>query len=307
MQVGLSDGDSRGWESPLLLSEIMPTTAEIVAAQRWFASQPTYYESRQDPVEKAKWRETTALRLDYVATLSGDEKKIFYDDNKAYAAEIEDAIDRQLKTQSREHLQAFTKTAATFVAAGFAAPLLFGPATGGLYASGSAAGGAAAAGGTGSVALTPADSSEPPPLNVGWRDNPLTPTSQEVIAPYTTKTSFANVLGDIVGGAAKILPAVAAVIPKVGAAINVFGGGTEVQTPGTSQPVIVPSGSPGLPGLPESMDQPYNIFMPGSAGQPGTGTAPPIFFQTAADGSTTPNYLFYIAIAIVGFILLKKR
>ena len=280
------------------LSEIMPTTAEIVAAQRWFASQPTYYESRQDPVEKAKWRETTALRLDYVATLSGDEKKIFYDDNKAYAAEIEDAIDRQLKTQSREHLQAFTKTAATFVAAGFAAPLFFGPATGGLYAAGPAVGGAAAVGGGATPALTPSEDVAAAAMeNQTWTDAASVAMENQP-AVVASSGGIGKVLSDIVGGAAKILPAVAAVIPKVGAAVNVFGGGTEVQTPGTSQPVNIP---PGLE------DQPYNIFMPGSAGQPGTGTAPPIFFQTAADGSTTPNYLFYIAIAIVGFILLKKR
>ena len=293
------------------LSEIMAVTAkraeEIIAAQRYFSNQAADLAGKRLGPERDIWRDAFIARTDYATALNTEERAIYYADNKAQDAIIQDQLDRERATREREHLQAFTKTAATFVAAGFAAPLLFGPATGGLYASGSAAGGAAAAGGTGSVALTPADSSEPPPLNVGWRDNPLTPTSQEVIAPYTTKTSFANVLGDIVGGAAKILPAVAAVIPKVGAAINVFGGGTEVQTPGTTQPVTIPTGSPGLPGLPESMDQPYNIFMPGSAGQPGTGTAPPIFFQTAADGSTTPNYMFYIAIAIVGFILLKKR
>lgn len=294
------------------LSEIMSTAAEIIAAQKYYSAMPGYFKATaQGGIGKAQWRLNTAERNAYLATLTPDEKAFFSDENKRNSDIIGDLIDRANETREREHLQAFTKTAATFVAAGFAAPLLFGPATGGLYAAGSATGGAAVVGGTGSVALTPSEDVAAAAMeNQTWTDAASVAMENQPAVSVASSGGFLNVLGDIVGGAAKILPAVAAVIPKVGAAINVFGGGTEVQTPGTSQPVIVPSGSPGspgLPGLPGSTDQPYNIFMPGSAGQPGTETAPPIFFQTAADGSTTPNYLFYIAIAIVGFILLKKR
>ena len=293
------------------LSEIMPITAErseeIRAAQKYYYNLHVANAGKRIGPEREIWREGELAAQAYKTSLLPEEREIYFADNATYNAMIADQIERERATASREHSQDFTVKAATFVAAGLAAPLFFGPATGGLYASGSAAGGAAAAGGTGSVALTPSEDVAAAAMeNQTWTDAASVAMENQPAVSVASSGGLGKVLGDIVGGAAKILPAVAAVIPKVGAAINVFGGGT-VQTPGTSQPVAIPTGSPGLPGLPESMDQPYNIFMPGSAGQPGTGTAPPIFFQTAADGSTTPNYLFYIAIAIVGFILLKKR
>ena len=285
------------------LSEIMPITAErseeIRAAQKYYYNLHVANAGKRIGPEREIWREGELAAQAYKTSLLPEEREIYFADNATYNAMIADQIERERATASREHSQDFTVKAATFVAAGLAAPLFFGPATGGLYASGSAAGGAAAAGGTGSVALTPSEDVAAAAMeNQTWTDAASVAMENQPAVSVASSGGIGKVLGDIVGGAAKILPAVAAVIPKVGAAINVFSGGTEVQTPGTSQPVNIP---PGLE------DQPYNIFMPGSAGQPGTETAPPIFFQTAADGSTTPNYLFYIAIAIVGFILLKKR
>ena len=147
------------------LSEIMAVTAkraeEIIAAQRYFSNQAADLAGKRLGPERDIWRDAFIARRDYATALNIEERAIYYADNKAQDAAIQDQLDRERATRERKHLQSFTKTAATFVAAGFAAPLFFGPATGGLYASGSAASGAAAAGGAGSLALNAVKKEDP--------------------------------------------------------------------------------------------------------------------------------------------------
>ena len=73
--------------------------AQIVTAQRWFADQPSYRASSLDPTKKKKWAEVTAQRREYTAALTEEERKIFYDDNRVYAASIEADIKKQLEAE----------------------------------------------------------------------------------------------------------------------------------------------------------------------------------------------------------------
>jgi len=112
----------------------MPTNAEIIAAQKYYYDLGVSVAGKRLGPERDQWIASQKARTEYVATLTPEEQKVFSTANISMNAAVQDQIDRELATREREHLQSFTKTAGTFVAAGAALPILFGPATGGLYA-----------------------------------------------------------------------------------------------------------------------------------------------------------------------------
>jgi len=281
----------------------MPTTAETVAAQRWFADQPGYFQSKAvggtsglTQAEKlAKYRENKQLRLDYVAALTEAEKKIFYDDNKKYAAEMEDAIDRARKTASRKHLQAFTKTAAVFVAAGMAAPLAFGPATGGLYAAGSTTGGVAV--GTGvATGASSTDIAAQSMENQAWTDSASVAMVSQVVAPPASPSLLSSI-GSTVGAIVK---------PVADVAVSIAGAGkTTLDFVSDVMPLFtsIKSSIDSLTGI--AADESISPEMGSAGSQQPAQTL--IFPPAAAVADTGISKLVLFAIVGVGVILIVSR
>ena len=118
-----------------------------------------------------------------------------------------------------------------------------------------------------------------PDLNIPWREQPYAPTSQEVLAPYTTQKSWWDSLGDFFKDIGPTAIKIAETFLNSGSARS----GTSVlstptKAPGTVQPIILQSGS-----------------------------TQPVFFQTPAAETGSPNYLLYAAIAAAAYFLLKVK
>ena len=245
----------------------MATEAELIAAQEYW-----YKRKQQD-----FWGSRPEY-LAYMDTLTKDEQAFFSAENLRYNAIVEDQIQRERKTAKREHFQDFAVKAGSMIAAAFAAPVLFGPGTGGILGTGGSAAGIAGSGAEMDVAAAAME-------NQPWTDAASLAMENQVV------TSSAGSFWDNLGGIVKAVPGaintIANVLPKVEDIIGVFGGGDEPLTqptsaPNSTQPIILQTGT----------------------GQQ-TGTTQPVFFQTPAAESGSPNMMLYIAIAAAAYFLLR--
>jgi hypothetical protein len=188
----------------------MPTTAEIIAAQKYFYDLGVSVMGKRLGPEREQWVACQTDRRAYLATLTPAERKIYFDENARYNAVVDDQIDRERATAKRQHLQSFTVKAVEMGAAAFAAPLLFGPATGGLYAPGNLLGPALA--GEVAIADIPAGSTV---AESGLGAGTITGAVGE-----GASTSIWGSLGKLAGGAWDVAKDVAAVAGGVSTVLS---------------------------------------------------------------------------------------
>jgi len=278
----------------------MPTTAEIIAAQKYYYDLSVSVAGKRLGPERDQWIASQTARNAYVATLTPEEQKVFSNANISMNAAVQDQIDREQATRERERLQSFTKTAATFVAVGTALPIVFGPATGGLYAPGNLLGPTVAAEFVGppeSIAgVGQAASFVGPPtsipgvggVGIGGAGDVAAAAMENQVIPSGGILGTIGGVGKVIGGG---LDTLATVIPKVGGIINTIEGvlGRE------DQPTVDIRDNP-AGDLPTNSAPVINLTIPAQS-TGGIVLTPPAAEQ--------PNTMLYIGLGILAIILLK--
>jgi len=145
------------------------------------------------------------------------------------------------------------------------------------------------------------DTYEPgPSLNIPWREQPTTPTSYEVITPYTTQKSWLDTLGEVFKVVGPTAMNIIETIYKPEPTAPVLSKAPVLSTPspGSSQPIILQTGT-----TQPAPSQPI-IVVPGTGQQ--TGTSSPIFVQQPGGAAATPNYILYAVIGLAAVFLMRK-
>lgn len=119
-----------------------------------------------------------------------------------------------------------------------------------------------------------------------------------------TAAGVAAVAAPVVGAITSVAPVVVGAVSSVKTLVDVIGGKeqTPAPTPATTPAATADSTQEAIAQAQKISGQLADVLE-----QQKAGTAQPVIYTTSAPAQAAPNYLLYIGIAILAFVLLRKK